>query len=276
MLKYLYSIYEYYTQKAPTASMNYKYNWKRSVKKDSDKYVSFPVSDLDKSLDLTMTYKFPAIYNQGQLGSCTANSICAAYCFDVLNYETGVDFSPSRLYLYYKERELENDTPDDSGASITDGLTVLQKNGVCSETKWPYVIEKFTDKPTIDCDDEAKNHMCIDGRRVRPTLIELKNCLRNKFPFVFGFDVYESFQQLPPDFVVPMPQPNEKLLGGHAVIAVGYDDDKQLFKIRNSWGETWGDQGHFYMPYEYMTNDKLCDDFWIVSKVKDLNLFNDK
>jgi len=90
-------------------------------------------------------------------------------------------------------------------------------------------------------------------------------------PFVFGFAVYESFEteEVAKTGVMTMPTEKDNILGGHAVMAVGYDNDREVFIIRNSWGVNWGDQGYFYMPYEYMTNKNLCSDFWVVKKVRD-------
>jgi C1A family cysteine protease len=94
----------------------------------------------------------------------------------------------------------------------------------------------------------------------------MKNCLASGFPFTFGFSVYQSFEtkEVAQTGIVPLPQPNETLLGGHCVVAVGYDDEKQLFKCRNSWGTDWGDKGYFYMPYQYMSNPNLVSDLWTI------------
>jgi C1A family cysteine protease len=234
-----------------------------------DKFLSFNYTPTNTSHDLTTNYKFPPIYNQSTLGSCSANAICAAYCFDSLNNEC--NFCPSRLYLYYKERKMENDIAEDKGAIISDGLNVIHSLGVCSEEKWPYDVSKFADQPPEICDVEAKNHKSIDQRRVACKLNDLKNCIDNKLPFIFGFDVFESFENIDKNnFIMTLPKENEKQLGGHAVLCVGYDDENQLFKIRNSWGEEWGDKGHFYMPYDYITNASLCADFWVISSVKNI------
>src|SRR5205085_1244463 len=136
-------------------------------------------------INLCQTCKQPPIYNQGKLGSCTANAICAAYYFDELNNNgTIIDqtFEPSRLYLYYQERKLENDVEDDNGAIIADGLKVLNEIGVCSEENWPYDITKFTESPTKECDEEAQKNKSIDQRRVKQTLEDIKQCLINKLP----------------------------------------------------------------------------------------------
>jgi len=97
----------------------------------------------------------------------------------------------------------------------------------------------------------------------------LKSCLSEGFPFVFGFTVYESFmsQSVANTGNMPMPKPSESVVGGHAVMAVGYNDAKQVVIVRNSWNTTWGDKGYFYMPYSYISSNNLCDDFWTIRLV---------
>lgn len=253
------------------------YNWKRGLNNPLHKFISFSYNTQQNKIDLTRLMKFPPIYDQQTIGSCTANAICAVYGFDLLNNfkfpssSLKESFFPSRLYLYYKEREKETKNKiEDKGAVISDGINILQDNGVCSEEKWPYDISNVNIKPSTECDIEAKNHCSIEHRRVAQKLEDIKNCISNNFPIVFGFDVFESFENLSENnnFIVSFPQINEKQLGGHAVVIVGFNDETKLFKIRNSWGESWGDKGYFYMPYEFVLNQSWCADFWIVSKVR--------
>jgi C1A family cysteine protease len=108
-------------------------------------------------------------------------------------------------------------------------------------------------------------------QRVPRVLNQLKGCLASGLPFVFGFSVYDSFesQEVARTGVVPMPDTaTEQLLGGHAVLAVGYDDADQRFVVRNSWGEGWGDGGYFTMPYAYLTERSLASDFWAIVQVE--------
>lgn len=95
---------------------------------------------------------------------------------------------------------------------------------------------------------------------------QIKGCLANGYPFVFGFTVYSSFESeaIAQTGQVPMPGPNESVLGGHAVLAVGYDDSHQVFIVRNSWGGTWGLKGYCTFPYAYLLDSNLSDDFWTV------------
>jgi len=217
--------------------------------------------------------QFPAIYDQGHLGSCTANALAAAFDFD--RHKQGKNYmSPSRLFIYWNERSLEGHVDSDAGAYIRDGVKVLVKQGASPETLWPYDIDKFTIKPPHKAYVEAeKNQALVYQRILRPhddPTADMLLCLSRGFPFVGGFDVYESFET---DNVrktgnVPLPRKGEKVLGGHAVAIVGYSLAKQHFICRNSWGKEWGDDGHFYMPFEYFANKELSDDFWLISSVE--------
>jgi len=208
------------------------------------------------------------IYDQGELGSCTGNAIAGAIEFDLMKQNETV-FTPSRLFIYYNERAIEHSIQEDSGAQIRDGIKSVAKLGACPEPEWPYDIERFADKPTTSCYSDAKKTLVKVYQRLIQDLNTMRGCLADGFPFVFGFTVYESFMS---DSVaetgkVPMPSTGEKLKGGHAVLAVGYDDESRDFIVRNSWGETWGDGGHFYMPYAYLVDDNLASDFWTIRGV---------
>ena len=138
-----------------------------------------------------------------------------------------------------------------------------------NEKSWPYVISKFTNKPTDSCYKEATGNKAVKYQRLMRTLYDFKSCLASGFPFVGGFSVYESFEsnEVAQTGKMPMPTANEQLLGGHAVMFVGYDDSINCWIVRNSWGNKWGDKGYFYMPYEYLLNRNLSDDFWVIQKV---------
>lgn len=211
----------------------------------------------------------PPVYNQGQLGSCTANAIGAAYEYDVMR-QGGPGFRPSRLFVYYNERAMEGTVDSDSGAQIRDGVKSIHKRGACSESTWPYKIGQFTEKPPAPAYREAKAHQLEVYQRVTQTLGQLKGCLAAGYPFVFGFTVYESFEseQVARTGKVDMPQAGEQIVGGHAVMAVGYDERDQRFIVRNSWGKSWGQDGYFTMPYPYLLQGTLSRDFWTLRVVE--------
>ena len=223
-----------------------------------------------KNVDLRSVCPKP-IYNQKNLGSCTGQAVGFGYHFEEIKQGLKDAFMPSRLFIYYNERVMDGTVSEDAGSEIRTGIKTLAKDGVCPETMWPYFVTKFANKPTADCYKEALKHRAVTYMRVAQDLTHLKACLSEGYPIVFGFNVFESFEsdEVAKTGMVPMPQPKEKNIGGHAVVLVGYDDEKQVFIVRNSWGEEWGDAGYFYMPYAYVTDNKLCDDFWTIRLVSD-------
>lgn len=253
------------------AKICYRYGWLPDTPDQRDHlYASAPrvLAKLPAKVDLRP--KCPPVFDQGELGSCTANAISNAHRFDNLKNGGSKTFVPSRLFIYYNERVMENTVASDSGAMIRDGIKSIAKQGVCDEKTWKYDVTKFTQKPTATSFKEALNHQAISYSRVVQSLTQLKGCLAEGYPFVFGFTVYESFesQEVAKNGKVPMPKPSEKTLGGHAVLAVGYDDATQNFIVMNSWSTKWGDKGFFYMPYAYLTTSDLADDFWTVRIVE--------
>jgi len=212
----------------------------------------------------------PPVYDQGQLGSCTANAIAAAFQFDEMKENLSPDFMPSRLFIYYNERVIEGDVSADNGAQIRDGMKTLATQGVCSEDMWPYDPTQFATQPPANCYQVALQNEATSYQRIVQDIGQLKGCLASGYPFVFGFTVYESFQSqaVAQSGHAPMPGPDEQVLGGHAVLAVGYDDSQQWFIIRNSWGTTWGMQGYFTLPYDYLLQRNLSSDFWTVRSVQ--------
>jgi C1A family cysteine protease len=212
--------------------------------------------------------QMPPVYDQGLLGSCTSNAIGGAFEFELLKQKEP-DFIPSRLFIYYNERVIERSEDEDSGAQLRDGMKTLANQGVCPETMWPYVISQFATKPTAECYAEAKKHLGVTYMRVEQDVAQMRGCVAAGYPFIFGFTVYESFESaaVARTGKVPMPQGDERTLGGHAMCVVGYDNPKKLFIVRNSWGESWGKKGYGTMPYAYFTNTDLSADFWTLRAV---------
>ena len=210
----------------------------------------------------------PQVYDQGQLGSCTGNAIAAA-----MEYERDrqglPDFIPSRLFIYYNERALEGTVASDAGAVIRDGIKVVNREGVCPETLWPYDIGVFTVKPPRRCYVAAQKDKAVQYEAIH-TLGDLKDAIASNLAVVFGFTVHQSFesQAVAETGVMPMPKQGDPVVGGHAVLAVGYSDPKSHLIVRNSWGPSWGDHGYFYMPYEYLTGSKVSSDASPISHVK--------
>jgi len=226
------------------------------------------VKKLPAKVDLRKTC--PIVYDQGQLGSCTANAIGGAFEFGLLKQNKKSDFMPSRLFIYYNERVMEGTVKTDSGAQIRDGIKSVNKQGVCPEKMLPYSISKFAVKPGTTCYREALKHQVLSYHRISRNLDQMKGCLADGFPFVLGFTVYDSFESsaVAKTGKLNMPKKTEAVLGGHAVMAVGYDDAAKRFIVRNSWGISWGLQGYFTMPYDYLLEQNLSDDFWTILLVE--------
>ncbi len=205
------------------------------------------------------------VEDQGQLGSCTANALIGAVEFlEIKDRVSFVDLS--RLFVYYNERVIEGTVKEDSGAFLRDGIKSLAKQGVCPEAEWPYKISDFATKPAAKCYKDAAKHQITSYHRII-NVDEMRTCLAEGFPFVFGFTVYDSFEsaQVARTGIVNMPAKTEHVVGGHAVVAVGYNDSQKRFWARNSWGIDWGQQGYFTIPYHYLDPaSSLADDFWTI------------
>lgn len=205
------------------------------------------------------------IENQGGLSSCTANALVGALEF--LEKKDGMVVTDlSRLFVYFGERLIEHSVKVDNGASLRSGIKSLYHNGICPEVEWPYIESKFAIKPTTICYKDAKKHKITSYQRLN-TLDEMKSCLAGGYPFVFGFAVYVSLQtpKVHKTGIIPFPKKDERATGeGHAILCVGYDDAKGRFLIRNSWGKGWGMDGYGTMPYRYLEDRNLSDDFWTI------------
>jgi C1A family cysteine protease len=250
-----------------------KYGWKRDLPDARDFKVChishFDAALLPAKVDLSATPYMPPVYDQGQLGSCTANAIAAAVQFDQRKQKPVWDFMPSRLFIYYNERVIEGTVSQDAGAEIRDGVKTVNSLGVCKETLWGYNINEFAVKPPAVAFNNALMHKSVRYQSVPQDLNTFQSVLAAGTPVVIGFTVYTEFesQQVADSGVLNMPGKSEQVLGGHAVLVVGYDNATQRFLIRNSWGTGWGlnGTGYFTMPYAYLMNPNLASDFWAIN-----------
>jgi C1A family cysteine protease len=222
-----------------------------------------PVYNLEVADEHTYIANCIAVHN------CTANAIGGALQFDELKQKEANPFVPSRLFIYYNERVIEHTVNSDSGARIRDGIKSVAKTGYCPETEWPYDISKFAVRPPAICYQDAKKYKALTYQRVLQNLIQMKGGLAAGTPFVAGFSVYESIRNSEVERTgdIPLPQQDEALIGGHAILIVGYDEAKRVFNLRNSWGEGWGDGGYGTLPYAYLTSRSLASDFWVINTV---------
>jgi C1A family cysteine protease len=250
----------------PALPMNIpKYHWKAD-KVDTRDYLYTPLSlSVANSVDLRPYCSL--IEDQRNLGSCTGQAIAGA--IELLDKRAGRTLDVSRLFIYYYERLLEGTVNYDNGAYIRDGIKACYTYGAPLESLWPYIISKFRTKPTpAAIADAAKRKVKLYQR-----ITDFAGCidaLNNGYPVIVGFNVYSSFQSTTVSRTGMMPYPNtrtERLLGGHAVLLVGYNNSTQRFIVRNSWGPNWGDRGYFYMPFQVIQNKNMSSDFWIIKSV---------
>lgn len=251
-----------------------KYGWVKDKFDSRDLFHKFSLCQPFHTVTkIDLRNQCPPIYDQGQFGSCTANAIAAAYEFDEIKRSTNMNFNPSRLFIYYNERELEGTTNEDAGAELRDGIKSINKAGICSDDMWPYDEKNLFVKPSHECYTCAQKHRSVEYKRVEQNLTQIRLCLINGFPFVFGIVAYPGLesQETAKTGLIPLPKSNEQSIGGHAMMAVGFDDKRKLIIVQNSWGNQWGDNGFGYLPYEYILNCNLAADFWTITKIMDEN-----
>ena len=241
--------------------------------------LSQPLKALPHSTDLRPWCS--PVENQGQLGSCTAHAgVGVLEYFERRAFGRFID--ASRLFLYKATRNLMH-ASGDSGAYLRTTMGALAVFGVPPEEYWPYDIAAFDREPGAFCYAFAQNYQAIQYMRLDPPgtsgaalLNSVKSHLAAGLPAMFGFTVYASINQAGPSGGIPFPCPGEKAVGGHAIVAVGYDDGIQIrnpnctapstqgaILIRNSWGAGWGDHGYGWLPYDYVLKG-LAVDWWVL------------
>jgi len=219
---------------------------------------------LPKSVDLRQ--RCPPVYNQGPLNSCSAHALAAAMWF-VARQRHPAARGPSRMFIYYNERSMEKRPRCNVPVSLRDGHKTLKKVGACAEHHWRYDFGNFSVRPPKRCYEHASDNRVERYARVVRDLKQLRACLAAGQPFTMGMSIYESFTtpRVKRDGIVSLPQQDEQLKGGHAVMVVGYRDASESFIVRNSWGRQWGRDGYFFLPYEYALSHKhYAWDFWTI------------
>ena len=227
----------------------------------------FAAAALPPAVDLSAQPYEPPIFDQRPLQSCSAHALSAMVQF-VRAKEGMPPLVPSRLFIYYNERLMANQVASDTGATIRNGIKTIVKVGVCAEDLWPYDALKYAAEPPKACYDAAEPHRAMTYSRISGGLNDLKSCLAEGYPFVFGMSVFKEFgtSEVAGTGMLPMPQDGEAPLGGHAVTAVGYDAAANTFKVRNSIGTWWGMRGYFTVPQAFMDSRRCTDDFWTIRK----------
>jgi len=225
-----------------------------------DRYYNFARIESPRDIVDLRPWTSP-IEDQLHLGSCVGQAVVGAYEL-LLNKADRTKFTDlSRLFVYYNARLLDNIPEEDVGAYVRDGIKAVNKYGICSESIWPYLVEKFAYAPSIQSYEDARSRIIKKYYRLK-NVKDMVDALNADLPVVTSFNVYDSFSDLEysKNSILSMPRSNENLIGGHAVTFVGYDLSKKLFLARNSFGEDWGDLGYFWVPFDYAEKDFM--DSW--------------
>ena len=263
------------TEGAPTKRKVAGYGWRPDLPDHRDHLfgIQLAPASLPLEVDLRTSGYMPPIYDQGQLGSCTANAAARLVELDEAKQGLGDVSTPSRLFIYYYERVLEGTVSEDSGAELRDAAKVLANLGVPDESEWPYDIDRFTEDPPPNVDADAYRRRALVYQRVIPGHGRLRSVMASGYPVMFGFSVPESFESdemaSGRDPLLRLPQPGEKIVGGHAVTLVGYDwtAEPRRCLVANSWGADWCQDGYYWMEASWFDHSELASDFWVIRRI---------
>jgi C1A family cysteine protease len=252
--------------------MGRKYGYKTGLPDHRDHKFSFSGSPSNLPPTFSLAQWDSIVFDQGQLGSCTANAISGALKTWMVKNDYKYPYVPSRLDIYYQERVLEGTVNQDAGAIIRDGFKVINDMGVCPEDEnsqwnWPYDISKFTQAPPPSCEADGMLHKCLSYAQVNQDKASIQSALINGFPLVIGISVFEQIEssQCAKDGIITVPGLFDAPIGGHALRVSSYDEN--YVSGPNSWGKSWGDNGYYHLPWAYVLNPQLCSDIWSVGLI---------
>lgn len=248
--------------------MKYKLAWKPDIPDFRDyrfKITKNQVKTLPKSVDLSA--RAPSVRDQKSGGACTGFATRGIFAY--VSMKELQKFDPSPLFIYYNARKLGGNVQLDEGAYLRDSVKSVVKFGVCGEVYWPYRVGKITVSPTQTSYKEALGHQALKYQRLdNRDINQLKVSISLGIPFVCGISCYSNMFTAEVERTGVVPSPSGSLEGGHAIWFLGYNDRTKLFKFQNSWSAGWGDRGYGYLPYSYLTDPDLADDFWNISDVE--------
>lgn len=206
--------------------------------------------------------------DQGGLGSCTAHAAAGIIEYNDRRFNVNPEKKRvSRLFTYYATRTLDGSQAEDVGATMRDTIKSLAQHGCIKESRWWYNESKFAVNPSKRIWADAATDKITSYHRIDDgDIITMKQTLANGHLVAFGMAVFNDMlsEDVAKTGVLKTPSTSDECIGGHAIVLVGYDDSKQAFKVRNSWGRKWGQKGYFWMGYDYVSNTDLCNDFWVV------------
>lgn len=250
--------------------------YKKSAKKPlgAKKYATKNIK-LPSKVD--MRKQMTAVESQGSTNSCVANATAGAYEYLMKRHLGDDSYDVSRLFIYYNARyvgvEEEGGEIEDEGTFVQHAIEGLKQYGACSENMWDFDEELVNDEPSEEAYTEAESFLIEDTSLIPLELEAWKSALAEGYPIIFGISTFNSFDSHRKKGLVPVPTKNESTReehGGHSMLCVGYSDKDEVFIVRNSWGEEWGDEGYCYIPYKYMMNEEWNDgDSWIIKRVEE-------
>lgn len=226
-----------------------------------------PAGDLGLPPIVDLAPAYPAVYDQGDVGSCTAQALAGAVAYLSARVPDAPMEQPSRLLLYIQERIREGTSEADVGAMLGDGVLTLQDTGWVPESLWPYDEANVLRFPYDGfTGDACAKRRLIDAEALDWLASSVQWELANGFAVVAGLRVYEAIQHVGEDGIIP--DPSGPSIGGHAVAIVGYDRDAARYRVRNSWGESWGDHGHGWISEDYLCDEVQCNELWALRAVR--------
>lgn len=186
---------------------------------------------------------------------------------EYLNNKHGKNTAPlSKMFVYYNAKDNRGVINKDIPVSFIDCIETIKSFGICTEESWPYDIEKSNLIPIKECFEEAKKYKYFSFYKLDQDEIILKKCIANGEPFFFGLNIYQNFLNLKNTSMLETPKEGDQQLGEYATACFGYDDNKKAFLCRGSFGNLWGENGYFWIPYDYVLSSE-CNNFWIISLI---------